>query len=77
MFHFHRAAGDKAVALSGYLMKQKRPDHAGLGDWNQRWFAIEGRSLVWYVDESAAEKHGTIDLGTVSRIEKHTHGDHR
>jgi hypothetical protein len=77
MFHFHRTAGDRAVALSGYLMKQKRPDHAGFGDWNQRWFAIEGRNLSWYEGEGDSEKRGSIDLATVTQIQKYIHGDHR
>lgn len=77
MFHFHRLGVDDkhVVALSGYLTKQKMPDHAFPLEWNKRFFTIEGRFLKWYSDEHSNEARGSIDLSTISKLEKHIAGE--
>jgi hypothetical protein len=79
MFHFHRegANDERVVALSGYLTKQKMPNHALPLEWNTRFFTIEGRFLKWYSDEHSKDARGSIDLSTITKLEKHIAGENR
>lgn len=64
------------VPLSGYLHKMKATERVLTPQWNRRYFALEGRELKYYTNESSLEPSKVIDLLEIESIRRFENGDH-
>ncbi|KAJ0407257.1 hypothetical protein P43SY_008032 [Pythium insidiosum] len=64
------------VPISGYLHKMKATERVLTPQWNRRFFALEGRELKYYPNETSSEASKVIDLLSIESIRRFENGDH-
>ncbi|GLE01151.1 hypothetical protein PINS_up009981 [Pythium insidiosum] len=64
------------VPISGYLHKMKATERVLTPQWNRRYFALEGRELKYYPNETSSEPSKVIDLLSIESIRRFENGDH-